>query len=670
MMDIEQGVQLPKSLGKVSGSITIPRPFPQISGSLWAGLTRLQKRVDQHIRITGRKRDIFFVIGDGAVTVLATSLICRLAVNGFLLTNALILSGIASLLVLLTNLLFGNYRLAWVTFSLSDLRRLFGAVAFVTITLILLDQTHVLAAFSPPNPLLWGMTLFFALATFRGSKRLLMEPVVNRAQGKRTLIVMSSKHAYFLPNVLRRFKSFNYHIAGIVDPDTGRVGNYEQGIQVLGTTDDIKAIIEKYKIEVVIVMLENNPGFNLGDFYTRLQHIAVEVKTMPSLADVLEDHSDLGALEKLCIHELTGLPPVSIDIREMHRVFTGRKIMVTGAGGSIGSELCRQLARFEPDRLVLFERDDSNLFYIDREIRQTHPGLKLVPFLGDITRPHDLEKVFTQYRPETIFHAAAYKHVPILEFHPEDAIRTNVLGTHLLANMAVRYGAECMVYISTDKAVNPTSTMGATKRLGEMVATSMNGLGDMRIMAVRFGNVLDSRGSISTIFHEAITKRKPITVTDKGMKRYFMLTSEAVLLVLQAAALGKGGEVFVLDMGKPVRIWDLAHRMVELAGLTPNIDIPIVVSGKRPGEKLFEELLTAEEGTVATENDRIFQARIYHKYCYPDLAAGIRKLDDMLRHNGSAPVVAKQALSELVKSYKLDPCVGLKPSCHLAVSQT
>ncbi len=653
-------------------AVSIPelRPSAPLIESLRQGLDSVQKAVGRFMRVTGRQRDAFFLLGDWLTTTLASLLLFRMLVPPptFSLISASLLGGLAASLVILTNIALRNYRLAWVTFSLADLRRLFAAVVLVTLVLVLVNGTGVLARFPMPNPIVWGMTIFLALATFRGSKRLLVEPLFCDAGGKRTLLVMSSRHAYFLPNMLRRLGDFRHTIVGIVDPDPNQVGNYEQGIEVVGTTDDIEAIVEKYRVESVIVMLETNPRFSLGDFYARLNRIGtLEVKTMPSLLDILEDRSDLAALEKLCIHELTGQPPASIDLAAVHQQFTGRRIMVTGAGGSIGSELCRQLAKLNPSCLILLERDDSNLFYVERELRSCNPRLDVVPYLGDITRARDLEQAFGLYRPEVIFHAAAYKHVPILEFHPDDAVRVNVLGTHLLANMAVRYGTECLVYISTDKAVNPTSTMGATKRLGEMLVTSMNGLADMRAIAVRFGNVLDSRGSVSTLFREAIAKRRPITVTHKDMRRYFMLTSEAVMLVLQAAALGEGGEVFVLDMGQPVRIWDLAHRMVELAGLTPNSDLPVLVSAPRPGEKLFEELLTAEEGTVATQNERIRVARISRNYCYPDLLEGIRDLERRLDQDNPASI--KQALSQLVPNYRPDPCFALRPSCNLAVAQ-
>ncbi len=655
-----------------NSGLTLPRPNREARplAALKALSTEIQTAIGRFLRVTGSRREAFFIIGDGLTTVLATLVTFRLALSRtqFVPANALLLGAVLSVLIIVANIVFRNYRLAWVTFSLADLRRLAGAVGLVVLVVYVLTVFTPLGRVDLPHPLLCGAVLFLALATFRGSKRLLVEPLFSRAEGKRTLVVMSSKHAYFLPNILRRVGNFDYYITGIIDPDPAQVGNYEQGIEVLGTTDDLEAVIERYQIEVVLVLLEANPGFSLGDLYARLHRLGtVEVKTMPSLIDVIEDRSDLGALEKLCIHELTGRPPVPIDVSRMRRVFGGRRVLVTGAGGSIGSELCRQLARFEPAALVLFERDDSNLFYIDREVRQNHPGLELIPVLGDITHESDVVRTFDCYRPEIVFHAAAYKHVPILEFHPEDAVIVNVLGTHTVARAAVRYGTECFIYISTDKAVNPTSTMGASKRLGEMLAVSMNGLSDMRVMAVRFGNVLDSRGSVTTLFRDAIARRQPITVTDREMKRYFMLTSEAVLLVLQAAALGRGGEVFVLDMGEPVRIWDLAHRMVELAGLTPNADIPIIVTGMRPGEKLFEELLTAEEGTVATENDRIFQARISRQVCYPDLARALQQLEQSLPQLNRQAI--KQELARIVPNYRPDHCTGLKPSCHLSITR-
>ncbi len=562
------------------------------------------------------KRRLLFLFGDAFVALLAT-VVANIITPTNVPTSTIpaiqrvFLAGIATtLLLVFTNIILRNYSLAWVTFSLSDLRKLFLASFLVVICLSLLSNLPFWQKLAQPHPVVIGLFLFFFITTFRGSRRLLLEPLYPCNTGKRTIVVLPAHYSYFLPNILRQLNNYNYHIVGIVTPDPQQVGNHEHGVEIVGTTDEIENVIEKYRIEVAIVMLESSIPTNIGDFYARLNRLEnVEVKTIPSLIDMLENRCDLKMLERLSLHELTGRPPVALNVTQMQERFGGKSILVTGAGGSIGSELCRQIARFSPKNIILFERDDTNLFYIERELKSLHPKLQIIPFLGDITHAQDLAGVFSHHRPEIVFHAAAYKHVPVLEFHPDEAIRANVFGTHLVAKTAARYHTRCFVYISTDKAVNPTSVMGATKRLGEMLVTAMNGTNDMTVVVVRFGNVLDSRGSVSTIFREAILKRQPITITHPEMERYLMLTSEAVVLVLQAAILGKGGEVFVLDMGKPVRILDLARRMIELAGLRPDVDIPIVTTGLRPGEKLFEELLTAEEGTIATNHARIYRAR-------------------------------------------------------------
>ncbi len=615
---------------------------------------------------SSHKRRILFIFGDALTALLATAVANLVASTNINITpvtppHRVVAAGIiTALLLIITNLIMRNYSLSWVTFSLADLRKLFIANLLVVIYLSLLKSLPLWQKLAQPHPVVVGMFLFFFVATFRGSRRLLMETSPSRNGGKKTLIVLPADYSYALPNIVRQLNKFyNYHIVGIVTPDIKQVGNYENGIEIIGVTDDIERIVEKYQIAVVIVIFESTATNNIGDFYARLHRIGnLEIKTIPSLIDMLEKRCDLKMLERLAIHELTGRPPVTLDIPRMQEKFGHKSILVTGAGGSIGSELCRQIAQFTPKNIILFERDDTNLFYIERELKSLYPKLHVIPFLGDITHAQDLEEVFARYRPEVVFHAAAYKHVPVLEFHPDEAIRANVFGTHLVAKTAAKYQTRCFVYISTDKAVNPTSVMGATKRLGEMLVTAMNGMNGMTVVVVRFGNVLDSRGSVSTIFREAILKRQPITITHPEMKRYLMLTSEAVVLVLQAAILGKGGEVFVLDMGKPVGILDLARRMIELAGLRPDVDIPIVVTGLRPGEKLFEELLTAEEGTVATNHARIYRARISHNYTYREMLDKLSELETKL--NFLSPEELKLALTEFVPTYQ--PC--LSPHNH------
>jgi FlaA1/EpsC-like NDP-sugar epimerase len=282
-------------------------------------------------------------------------------------------------------------------------------------------------------------------------------------------------------------------------------------------------------------------------------------------------------------------------------------VLITGAGGSIGSELARTVLQFEPRSTALLDVDETELFYLNNRFRGA--ASEVFPVMADIRDRVKMESVFADFRPEIVLHAAAYKHVPVLESYPEEAVKTNVLGTKILGELAQKHGVERFVYISTDKAVNPTSVMGSTKRAGEEMLRILNGRNGTKFISVRFGNVLGSRGSVIPIFEEQIKRGGPVTITHPEMKRYFMATSEAVLLVLEAAAIGEGGEAFILDMGEPIRILDLAREMIRLSGHEPDVDIPIVFSGLRPGEKLFEELLGAEEGSEPTEHARIFKAR-------------------------------------------------------------
>jgi FlaA1/EpsC-like NDP-sugar epimerase len=616
---------------------------------------------------TPRKRTLFYVLSD-TVIVLGASLLTYavttrslwFGVGQFATVTVLPSAAAAVASQLLLGFFLSSYRLKWSTFSLVDVPRIMLPTVGTTLLLVTMSGLRMLPSLTPWSALTWGLLTVCGVVAVRGSKRFYVE-VVRPKSGKRAILVICSHKGYFLVDTLRRTPRFNYRVVGLIDPNPNNQGTLSQGLPVLGTLDDVEEVITRHRIEAAFVFLSSDPAFAIGSFYQRLHNHGLEVRLVPSMADLIDDRADIGALERLTIHELTGQQPVRVDPREMEHVFTGKRIMVTGAGGSIGSELCRQLARFNPAKLVLLERDDSNLFYVENDLRRSYPALHVVPFLGDICREADVSRVFVQTRPEMVFHAAAYKHVPILEFHPAEAIRVNVQGTHLVARAAVEHRAESFVYISTDKAVNPSSVMGASKRIGEAMATAMNSSGGVRFVAVRFGNVLDSRGSVTTIFRDAIVRREPVTVTDPEMKRYVMLTSEAVLLVMQAVALGQGGEVFVLDMGKPVRISDLAETMIRHAGLRPGIDVPIVFTGRRPGEKLFEQLLTAEEGTIATVNRRIYRARITKTYGYTDMLDDLRRLDELVKSGDTEKIRAE--ITRQVSSYRPDTgCLNGRPT--------
>ena len=606
---------------------------------------------------TAWKRTLFYVTTDAAV-VLVASVLTHLAVIRHVESGLEYYThGVApfAAAALVSQLAFASlvssYRLKWSTFSLVDVPRIVFPSGAAALLLGGLAGLNVFGGLNPWSALTWGLLSACGVVAVRGSRRFYLE-VVRRKSGKRTILVLCSHKAYFLLDILRRIQHFNYDIIGFVDPEPRNRGTVSQGLPVLGTFEEINEVVARYRIEAAFVLLSADPAFAISELHQRLSNLGVEVRVVPSLTDLIDNRADIGALERLTIHELTGQQPVKVDSREMEHVFAGKRVMVTGAGGSIGSELCRQLARFNPALLVLLERDDSNLFYIDKDLRKAHPGLDTMPFLGDIAREADVKRVFQTTRPNIVFHAAAYKHVPILEFHPAEAIRVNVQGSHLVARAAIEHHAESFVYISTDKAVNPGSVMGASKRIGETLTTAMNGMGGVRFLAVRFGNVLDSRGSVTTIFRDAIIRRDPVPVTDPEMKRYVMLTSEAVLLVMQAVALGKGGEVFVLDMGNPVLIKDLAETMIRNAGLRPNIDIPIIFTGRRPGEKLFEELLTAEEGTTATVNQRIYRARISRIRSYEELLDELRRLAEVAGSGDTERIRAE--ITRQVSSYRPD----------------
>jgi FlaA1/EpsC-like NDP-sugar epimerase len=615
---------------------------------------------------TAGKRVLFYLVTDAAVVLIASVLthlaVIRLVKSGLVYYTQGVAPFAAAALVCQLTLAFmvSSYRLRWSTFSLVDVPRIAFPSGATALLLGGLAGLKVFAGLNPWSALTWGLLSACGVVAVRGSRRFYLE-IIRRKSGKRTILVMCSHKAYFLLDTLRRIQHFNYDIIGFVDPEPRNRDTVSQGLPVLGTIEEITEVVARHRVEAAFVLLSADPSFAIGEIHQQLCNLGVEVRVVPSLTDLINDRADIGALERLTIHELTGQQPVKVDSREMEHVFAGKRVMVTGAGGSIGSELCRQLARFNPALLVLLERDDSNLFYVDKDLRKAYPGLDTMPFLGDITREADVNRVFEATRPDIVFHAAAYKHVPILEFHPAEAIRVNVQGSLLVARAAVEHRAESFVYISTDKAVNPGSVMGASKRIGETVITAMNGMGGVRFLAVRFGNVLDSRGSVTTIFRDAIMRREPVTVTDPEMKRYVMLTSEAVLLVMQAVALGKGGEVFVLDMGNPVLIKDLAETMIRNAGLRPNIDVPIVFTGRRPGEKLFEELLTAEEGTTATVNQRIYRARISKTRDYEEVLDQVRRLDEVVGSGDTERIRAE--ITRQVGSYRPDAgCLNGRPT--------
>jgi FlaA1/EpsC-like NDP-sugar epimerase len=396
-------------------------------------------------------------------------------------------------------------------------------------------------------------------------------------------------------------------IKGFIDDDELKTGSVIHGVKVLGTTRDLPRLVADHSIDHVVITIARATRPEMRRLLEVCESVPIKARVIPGLWELLQGNVNVSRIRNVEIEDLLGREPVQLDMELVGRFLTERTVVVTGSGGSIGSELARQIARFGPRRLLLLEQAEGALFEIDRELAAKHPGTEIVPVICDVTDAARLDSIFARHRPDVVLHAAAHKHVPMMERNPGEAIKNNVVGTRSVAEAAGRHGVSAFVLISTDKAVNPTSVMGASKRVAELVLQSLQRrFADTRFVAVRFGNVLGSAGSVIPIFREQILKGGPVTVTHPDMIRFFMTIPEASQLVLQAGAMGQGGEIFVLDMGEPVKILDLAKDMIRLSGLRPNDDVEIAFSGVRPGEKLFEELGTANEAVTKTRHPKIF----------------------------------------------------------------
>lgn len=436
--------------------------------------------------------------------------------------------------------------------------------------------------------------------TFTGRPRLKRTPA---------LLVGAGRMGATLVKELSGRRDAELEIRGLVDDDPRKKGGSVSGHKVLGTTRDLPRLVDELNIKEVVIALDEASGIEIRRIMDICSAVAVKAQIVPSLNELATGRVSVTRIRDVQIEDLLGREPVTLDDKNLHDFLTGRVVMVTGAGGSIGSELVRQIINYRPKCVLLVERAEFFLFQIGREL-QDMSDLEFVPLIADVGDEPRMTEIFEKYRPEVIFHAAAHKHVPLMEVNAVEAIKNNVIATRCLGELAGRFNARDFVLISTDKAVNPTSVMGASKRIAEIVVQALNRQFETHYMAVRFGNVLGSAGSVVPIFREQIRKGEAITVTDKEMTRYFMTIPEASQLVLQAGALGSGGEIFVLDMGEPVKILDLAEDMIRLSGLTPYEDIDIVFTGVRKGEKLFEELEISGENLDKTNHPKIFIGKI------------------------------------------------------------
>lgn len=511
---------------------------------------------------------------------------------------------------LATFYLFGLYNRLWRYASINELVAIIMAV---TASSVVITAVMYWSGSGTPRSV-YIMAWLFDIALIGGSRlgvRVLYH--IRQRQASRSvnvLIIGAGDAGAMIAREIQQRVGDDKKVIGFIDDDASKHNQMLYGTKVLGTRSDIVQIVASCQVQEIIIAMPSIGGRLLRQIMKECKKTNCAIKVVPGLYELIDGKASVDQLRNVDLEDLLRREPVRLDLDEIANYLAGKRVLVTGAGGSVGSELCRQIARIGPANLVLLGKGENSIYEIDRELKGKHPALLIKPVIADIRDANRINNVFNTYKPEVVFHAAAHKHVPLMEEQPEEAVNNNVFGTKVVAEAAERHGTTTFVMISTDKAVNPTSIMGATKRLAELVVNNLSKNSKTKFIAVRFGNVLGSRGSVIPLFRQQIAAGGPVTVTHPEMTRYFMTIPEASQLVLQAGAIAQGGEVFVLDMGEPVRIIDLAHDLIELSGFTPETDIPIVFTGIRPGEKLFEELLTAEEGTQASKHEKIFVANL------------------------------------------------------------
>ena len=487
--------------------------------------------------------------------------------------------------------------------------------------------------------------------TYRLYRRLVLGRVIRLDNVKRVLIVGAGDAGAMISKEMELHPELNYRPVAFLDDDNFKKGKKVNGIPVLGGIDDVADIVERKSIDEIIIAIPSAKPAVINRIYEQCAKTKCKVKILPSMSQLIDGTIMLKRVKDVDLEDLLGRDPVVVDLEEIAGYLSGKVVLVTGGGGSIGSELCRQIATFDPKKLVMLDNYENGLYDVYTELTRKYPELDIIPVIANIREMDRMNEVFEQYRPNIVFHAAAHKHVPLMENNPEEAVKNNVFGTWNVAHCADIYNAERFVLISTDKAVNPTNVMGATKRIAEMIIQALDAKSKTEFVAVRFGNVLGSNGSVIPLFKKQIEEGGPVTVTHPDVTRFFMTIPEAVQLVIQAGALAEGGEIFVLDMGEPVKILDLAKNLIRLSGFEPYVDIDIEITGLRPGEKLFEEILLNEEGLKATKHNKIYIAKPLH-IDYELLERELEILKDKIYKTSDANEI-KEYVKVLVPTYKM-----------------
>ena len=549
--------------------------------------------------------------------------------------------------------LFRQYKSVW---TLAGINELINGVLAVSIGIITVIIISLISKERIPLmvTILAGIMILILCNGVRLGWRILRR-IINNIEYKEienvknVLIIGAGSGGALVSSEYKKYPNLCKRVVGFIDDDREKLGTYVNGIKVYGNRNDVLKIAKEKNVDEIIIAIASIEKSVLRELIDSCKEAHVSVKIMPGVSEMIDGKFSINKIRDIDLEDLLGREEIKLDYEGIADYLAGKIVLVTGGGGSIGSELCRQISKFNPKQLIIFDIYENNAYEIQNELKRNYPNLDLVTLIGSVRDRRRLSQVYSKYKPNVVFHAAAHKHVPLMEVSPEEAIKNNVVGTFNTAEFANNYGVEKFVLISTDKAVNPTNIMGATKRMCEMIVQAFNNVSSTEYVAVRFGNVLGSNGSVIPLFKKQIAEGGPVTLTHKEITRYFMTIPEASQLVLQAGAYAEGGEIFVLDMGKPVRIYDLAENLIKLSGYEPHRDIKIEITGLRPGEKLYEELLMNEEGLTKTKHKKIFIGKP-GDFEIDDIA---KKTEELLKYaTKGSKVRLKEQLKSVVDTFK------------------
>lgn len=541
---------------------------------------------------------------------------------------------------------YGMYHRMWHYARMRDLIAIVGAVTLSQASVFILTVLFSIAIPRSVMIITWLLDLG-AIGASRLMFKINLDLVTESKGGRENLLIVGAGDAgAMLARELEQNDAATISIVGFVDDDEKKQKGRLAGFPILGTIRDLPAVVRKHKVDTIVIAIPSADGDAIRQIDRQCRKTGANVRIMPGIYEMISGEAGMGELREIRLEDLLRRDPIQLDFDQITGYIAGKTVLITGAGGSIGSELSRQISRVGAKEIILLGRGENSIYEIHQELRRKFPDQTYHTVIANITDRDRMERIFKRFQPQVVFHAAAHKHVPLMEIQPEEAVKNNVFGTKNVAELADENHAEIFVLISTDKAVNPTSVMGATKRTAELVLQEINQHSKTKFVTVRFGNVLGSRGSVVPLFEKQIAAGGPVTVTHKEMTRFFMTIPEAVQLVLQAGSQAEGGEVFLFDMGKPVKINDMAEDLIRLHGLTPGRDIKIVYTGLRPGEKLYEELLTSEEGTTSTKHKKIFKARIQ-----PLDEADLKQSLQTLKETTDKQVIL-QTLKHMIPTYK------------------